>query len=136
MAEEKVYRVPKKARFSMLDLVSNTEGESISATGLCGTLIIMVSLFVFIACTVFYFCNTSEADNVFKLINSTVTIMGIGAGVLGVRRISSDFGPNNRIVIGGSANSPEGEFYVQRKLYGDQRPTTEDCPIEQDFEQS
>lgn len=111
----------KKLKFSCLDLVSNTESdrETISATGLSGTIIIFVALIVYIACVTFYFFNVTEAGNITTMMNSATTLIGIGAGVLGVRRVSSDFGPNNRITIG---TDKEERQIISKRMYRTPQP--------------
>lgn len=123
-----------KLKFSCLDLVSNTDGASVSATGFCGTLMVIVALCVFVSCVVFYFFNVTEAANVFNIINSTTAILGIGAGTLGVRRISSDFGPNNRVVIGGS-NEPDEIIIPQRKPQVGRKRKVQDVECPEEIEQ-
>lgn len=123
----------KKLKFSCLDLVSNTESnrETISATGLSGTIIIFTALIVYLACVVFYFFNVSEASNIVVMMNSATTLIGIGAGVLGVRRISSDFGPNNRITIGDYAQDGSKKT-ITKKLYQSPAPEGELVEVEEE----
>lgn len=127
----------KRLKFSCLDLVSNTESnrETISATGLSGTVIIFIALLVYLACVIFYFFNVSEAANIVIMMNSATTLIGIGAGVLGVRRISSDFGPNNRITIGEIDNTGKKKT-VSKKLYQAAEPVEEEVVEEVEEKES
>lgn len=91
-----------KKRFTFSNLISNTyEEESVSLTGFSGFLLTIVPLILMTICIIFYFFNVEEANNVITIINSMVTVLGIGSGVMVGRKISSDFGPNNRIIIEG-----------------------------------
>ena len=91
---------------SVAKLISNTyEEESVSLTGLCGFLIIVIPLLIIMFCVGFYFFNVQEANNIITIINSMVTIVGIGSGVIVGRKVSADFGPNNKIILEGRSDA-------------------------------
>ena len=96
----------KKKTVSFSKLISNTyEEESVSLTGLCGFLIVVIPLLIIMFCIGFYFFNVQEANNIITIINSMVTIVGIGSGVIVGRKVSADFGPNNKIILEGRSEA-------------------------------
>lgn len=98
MAEE----VRKKKRTALSNLVSNTyEKDTLSLTGVSGLVLTLGPLLLVGALILFYFFHVEEAGNVITIISSMVTIIGIGSGVIVGRKISADFGPNNRIILEG-----------------------------------
>ena len=95
----------KNKTVSFSKLISNTyEEESVSLTGLCGLLIVVIPLLIIMFCVGFYFFNVQEANNIITIINSMVTIVGIGSGVIVGRKVSTDFGPNNKIILEGRSD--------------------------------
>ena len=95
----------KNKTVSFSKLISNTyEEESVSLTGLCGFLIVVIPLLIIVFCVGFYFFNVQEANNLITTINSMVPVVGIGSGVLVVRKVSADFGPNNKIILEGRSD--------------------------------
>ena len=60
----------KKKTVSFSKLISNTyEEESVSLTGLCGFLIVVIPLLIIMFCVGFYFFNVQEANNIITIIN-------------------------------------------------------------------
>lgn len=95
----------KKKSVSFSKLISNTyEEESVSLTGFCGFLIVVIPLLIIVFCAGFYFFNVQEANNIITIINSMVTVVGIGSGVIVGRKVSTDFGPNNKIILEGRSD--------------------------------
>ena len=117
----------KKKTVSFSKLISNTyEEESVSLTGLCGFLIIVIPLLIIMFCVGFYFFNVQEANNIITIINSMVTIVGIGSGVIVGRKVSADFGPNNKIILEGRSEAKKIRKEQDRCQEPKQSPK-EDC---------
>ena len=68
-------------------------------------LIVVIPLLIIMFCVGFYFFNVQEANNIITIINSMVTIVGIGSGVIVGRKVSADFGPNNKIILEGRSEA-------------------------------
>ena len=96
----------KKYKFSSVEMITDTDSGETSASGLCGTILVLVPLAVFVILTIFYFFNTPEATNIFTLMDKLPFWAGIGAGLLGLRKFSTVIG-NNRLNIGGGKDEPK-----------------------------
>lgn len=75
-------------RFNFLEMVCSGRSGETSATGFCGVMLTLLSTIVIIALLVFYFCNSKEAGNILNFLDKIVIVLGIGAALLGTRKIS------------------------------------------------
>ena len=119
----------KKKTVSFSKLISNTyEEESVSLTGLCGFLIVVIPLLIIMFCVGFYFFNVQEANNIITIINSMVTVVGIGSGVIVGRKVSADFGPNNKIILEGRSDVK----MLKKRLQEEQNRCQEPQPLKEE----
>lgn len=91
-------------KFNWKEIFSNNSGKT-SGSGFSGVIAIMVGLLGFIASIVMYFI-TKYAAYAPEISASSVTIIGIGAALLGVRKIWKD---KDSIKIGEDSTSTDSE---------------------------
>lgn len=77
-----------KYKFNFLEMVCSGRTGETSATGFCGVLLTFLSVLAILALLVFYFCNAKEASNILNFLDKIVVVLGIGAALLGTRKIS------------------------------------------------
>ena len=77
-----------KVRFSTMDMISSGKTGQTSATGTAGIVLCFLSVVVIIAVLIMYFAHPDEADNVLALFDKITVVLGIGAALLGTRKIS------------------------------------------------
>ena len=87
-----------KIKISVKDMVTSGSTGQTSATGAVGVLYELVTLLIVLALVIFYFINQDQAANIMSMIDKMTIIMGIGAALLGTRKIS-----------GAIANANEGK---------------------------
>ena len=85
----------KKGFFKWLSSLNSPETET-SSSGLMGSVMIIIGLAIFMILSVFYMVRISEAVNVLSLIDKTIIIMSLGAGLLGLRKFSGVIGSSSR----------------------------------------
>lgn len=66
----------------------NSPETDTSASGLMGSITLLVGLVLFIILAVFYMLKTSEASNILALIDKDVVIISIGSALLGIRKFT------------------------------------------------
>lgn len=90
-----------KRKFSWIEMVtSGFNGES-SATGFCGVLACVVSMIFLIILIIFYLFNLPEAVTIMALIDKLMLLFGIGASLLGLRKVSGVFGGKGKELVKG-----------------------------------
>jgi len=72
------------------------EGYEISASGLMGSLTLFIGLLESLVIVGFYMFNRSESSTIVSLMQESITIIFLGATLLGIRKVSSAI-PNSRI---------------------------------------
>ena len=77
-----------KYKFNFLEMVCSGRTGETSATGACGVFLCLLSIITIIAIFIFYFFNISEAEHVLELFDRVIVVLGIGAALLGTRKIS------------------------------------------------
>ena len=77
-----------KVRFSAIDMISSGKTGQTSATGTAGIILCFLSVIVILAILVMYFVHPEEASNVLELFDKITVVLGIGAALLGTRKIS------------------------------------------------
>lgn len=101
-------KVQKGYKFSWIELIVNTKTGETSATGVCGMLLITIPLLLFVVMTVWYFFNMSHSVEIFELMDKLIALIGIGSGLLGLRKISGNFAGGTRLSVGGgNAKKPK-----------------------------
>lgn len=77
-----------KVRFSTMDMISSGKTGQTSATGTAGVALCFLSIIVIIALVIMYFVRPDEAGNVLAFFDKITVVLGIGAALLGTRKIS------------------------------------------------
>lgn len=77
-----------KVRFSTMDMISSGRTGQTSATGTAGVALCFLSILVILALIIMYFIRPDEAGNVLAFMDKITVILGIGAALLGTRKIS------------------------------------------------
>ena len=111
--DNKVVAVPKEEqvqryKFSWIELISNAKTGETSATGLCGMILIFVALFLFVVLVVWYFFNMSHSAEIFEILDKLTTWMSVGAGLLGLRKLSASFSGGSSFSLGGRSKKVKG----------------------------
>lgn len=86
-----------KYKFSFMEMITSGRDGSTSATGFVGVILSLVCILMSVAIFVFYFINTSEAENILALLDKVIIMLGIGSALLGTRKISGVIGSKNSI---------------------------------------
>lgn len=77
-----------KIKISLKDMITSGSTGQTSATGAVGVLYELLTLLIVLSLVIFYFVNQEEAANIMAMIDKMTIIMGIGAALLGTRKIS------------------------------------------------
>ena len=77
-----------KVRFSAIDMISSGKTGQTSATGTAGIVLCFLSVVVILAILIMYFAHPEEASNVLEIFDKITVVLGIGAALLGTRKIS------------------------------------------------
>lgn len=85
-----------KIKISIKDMVTSGSTGQTSATGAVGVLYELVTLLIVLALVIFYFVNQEQAPNIMAMIDKMTIIMGIGAALLGTRKISGAIANANK----------------------------------------
>lgn len=83
----------------------NSPETDTSASGLMGSITLLVGLVIFIILAVFYMIKTSEAVNILALIDKDVVIISIGSALLGIRKFSGVLRSNKYHIEGSDLKS-------------------------------
>lgn len=83
----------------------NSPETDTSASGLMGSITLLIGLFIFIVLAVFYMIKTSEASNILALIDKDVVIISIGSALLGIRKFSGVLRSNKYHIEGSDLKS-------------------------------
>lgn len=81
---------PKK-HFKWIDMVSSSKSGETSASGFCGVIACVSSIILLFVLIVFYMFHLPEAGTILSLIDKLMLLFGIGASLLGVRKVSTAF---------------------------------------------
>lgn len=107
-----------KIKLSIKDMVTSGSTGQTSATGAVGVLYELVTLLIVLSLVIFYFINQDEAANIMSMIDKMTIIMGIGAALLGTRKISGAIANSNKEDIIKSVERSMDER-MQREMYYD-----------------
>lgn len=77
-----------KVRFSTMDMISSGRTGQTSATGTAGVILCFLAVVVIISLMVMYFIDQNEAGNILAFFDKITIVLGIGAALLGTRKIS------------------------------------------------
>lgn len=77
-----------KVRFSAMDMISSGKTGQTSATGTAGVVLCFLAALVIIALVIMYFVRPDEASNILVFMDKITVVLGIGAALLGTRKIS------------------------------------------------
>lgn len=71
-----------------MDMISSGKTGQTSATGTAGIVLIFMSVLIMLALIVMYFIKQDEAGNILSFFDKITVVLGIGAALLGTRKIS------------------------------------------------
>lgn len=74
------------------EAVSSDATGRTSATGLVGVLTSLLALVIIVVIVFYYFIHPGEAEHVMEFIDRAIIILGIGAGLLGARKVAGIVG--------------------------------------------
>lgn len=77
-----------KIRFSTMDMITSGKTGQTSATGTAGVALCFLSILVILALVIMYFIKSEEAGNILAFFDKIIVVLGIGAALLGTRKIS------------------------------------------------
>lgn len=75
-------------KFNFLEMICSGRTGETSATGFCGVVLCLVSIVAIVSIFIFYFFNISEAPHLLDLFDRIIVVLGVGAALLGTRKIS------------------------------------------------
>ena len=81
-----------KTTSSFGEAVSSDATGRTSATGLVGVLTSLLALVIIVVIVFYYFIHPAEAEHVMEFIDRAIIILGIGAGLLGARKVAGIVG--------------------------------------------
>lgn len=71
-----------------MDMISSGKTGQTSATGTAGIVLVFMSVLIMLALIVMYFIKQDEAGNILSFFDKITVVLGIGAALLGTRKIS------------------------------------------------
>lgn len=77
-----------KYKFSLSQMLSTAGTGKTSATGTIGVFLCLISMLIIICSFFFYFLNLEEAEHILDFIDKAIIILGIGAALLGTRKVT------------------------------------------------
>lgn len=77
-----------KIRFSAMEMISSGKTGQTSATGTIGVILCLVAMTLILAFSILYFFQLGEADHILDFLDKCIMMLGIGAALLGTRKIS------------------------------------------------
>lgn len=87
-----------KYKFSFGEMISSGVSGKTSATGTIGVILCLLAMFIVTCGVTFYFLNTSEANNVMEIIDKCIIMLGIGAALLGCRKVSGAVASKGQVI--------------------------------------
>lgn len=129
-----------KYKFSFMEMITSGRDGSTSATGFAGMVLTLTSMLMALCTMLFYFFKTGEADHALDFLDKSIMIMGIGAGLLGTRKISGVIGSKK-----GSADiqkeidaaidaREEREDRIRRRIYESYNSSSTDSSYDTSYE--
>lgn len=124
-----------KYKFSFMEMITSGRDGSTSATGFVGVILSLVCIVMAVSIFVFYFVNTAQAENILKLLDKVIIMLGISSALLGTRKISGVIGSKNstdtiqQAVENVLDKRNEAEEKMRRKIeakYSNFEPNSED----------
>lgn len=77
-----------KYKFSFGEMISSGVSGKTSATGTIGVILCFLSMLIIFGTVIFYFINVSEASNILDMMDRCIIMLGIGAALLGCRKVT------------------------------------------------
>ena len=77
-----------KFKFSFAEMISTAGTGRTSATGTIGVFLCLLAMIMILFTFIFYFINLDEASNIMMFIDKAIIILGIGAALLGARKVT------------------------------------------------
>ena len=77
-----------KYKFSFSEMISASGTGKTSATGTIGVLLCLMSMMMILFTFIFYFINLEEVNNIMMFIDKAIISIGIGAALLGARKVT------------------------------------------------
>lgn len=71
-----------------MDMISSGKTGQTSATGTAGIVLVFMSVLIMLALIVMYFIKQDEAGHILSFFDKITVVLGIGAALLGTRKIS------------------------------------------------
>lgn len=102
-----------KFKFSFAEMISTAGTGKTSATGTIGVFLCLLSMIIVLFTFIFYFLHTEEASNIMMFIDKAIIMLGIGAALLGARKVT------------GAVSSIKGAHAVQHAEDISSKPKTE-----------
>jgi cadmium resistance protein CadD (predicted permease) len=118
-----------------MEMITSGRDGSTSATGFVGVILSLVCIVMAVSIFVFYFVNTAQAENILKLLDKVIIMLGISSALLGTRKISGVIGSKNstdtiqQAVENVLDKRNEAEEKMRRKIeakYSNFEPNSED----------
>lgn len=123
-----------KIKISIKDMVTSGSTGQTSATGAVGVLYELVTLLIVLSLVIFYFVRQDEASNIMYMIDKMTIIMGIGAALLGTRKISGAIANANKEDVIKAVERSMNDRHYRDPYYDDpyrnrQRPMGPNMPM-------
>ena len=126
-----------KVRFSTMDMISSGRTGQTSATGTAGVALCFLSILVILALVIMYFVRPDEAGNVLEFMDKITVILGIGAALLGTRKISGALAGRTTAnivdLVENTVHDIETERRPRKKSASHYSDYSDDCGEDEDF---
>lgn len=107
-------QAPVKYKFSGMELITNTISGTTSPSALAGLVLIAIPLLLVLVLTIWYFFHTGDATNIFELMDKFTTLITLGSGLLGLRKVTNAFSNKAKISIGGGPDKDDDDDDMMR----------------------
>jgi len=119
-----------KIKLSLKDMVTSGSTGQTSATGVVGVLYELITLVILVALVIFYFVKQDEASNIMAMIDKITIVMGIGAALLGTRKISGAIAHNNEVDVVKAVENAMNERELYYRKLNDQYDVMNRRPVQ------
>ena len=126
-----------KVRFSAIDMISSGKTGQTSATGTAGVILCFLAALVIIALVIMYFVRPDEASNILVFMDKITVVLGIGAALLGTRKISGAIAGRTTANIVDLVESTvhdinDDPYRRSKKKYSNYHNYSDDCGEDED----
>lgn len=126
-----------KVRFSAMDMISSGKTGQTSATGTAGVILCFLAALVIIALVIMYFVRPDEASNILVFMDKITVVLGIGAALLGTRKISGAIAGRTTANIVDLVESTvhdinDDPYRRSKKKYSNYHNYSDDCGEDED----